>query len=217
MAVDYDDRDLLPTGPEGAVYQLPPAGVADKAWWTALQRDLTDHLVASMAVEIPTNPELKLFGRVGESDADFAARCRAAATEAGDKQIAALTTKYERKLAEIARRRDTALGAVQRAESARTSSMASDLIGGLFGGRRSISASMRRASSAQNRVGAAQDKVEDLDQQLVDVQAELDAEVAAIRGDWDARAAAVERMPISLERTDVKVSTIGLVWVPVGP
>jgi predicted nucleic acid-binding Zn-ribbon protein len=76
---------------------------------------------------------------------------------------------------------------------------------------------MRRASTAQNRVGAAQDKVEDLEQQLGDVQAELDAESAAIRADWDARARAIERLPVPLERTDVKVSSIGLVWIPVGP
>jgi hypothetical protein len=217
VAVDYDDRDLLPSAPEGAVYQLPPTGVAEKAWWTSLRRELTDHLVASMTVEIPTNPELKLFGRVGESDEEFAARCQAAATAAGDTAIAALTTKYERKLAEISRRRDTAQDAVQRAESTRTSTVASDLIGGLFGGRRSIGASMRRASTAQNRVGAAQDKVADLEQQLLDVQAELDSEVADIRAEWAARATAVERMPVALEKSDVAVSSIGLVWIPVGP
>ena len=94
--------------------------------------------------------------------------------------------------------------------------MASDLIGGLFGGRRSIGASMRRASTAQGRVGAAQEKVDDLDQQLADVQAELDAEVAAIRADWEARASAVQPMAVALEKTDVRVASIGLVWIPVG-
>ena len=33
-AVDYDDRDLLPTPPPGAVYRIPPTEVGAKTWWT---------------------------------------------------------------------------------------------------------------------------------------------------------------------------------------
>jgi hypothetical protein len=75
---------------------------------------------------------------------------------------------------------------------------------------------MRRASSAQNRVGAAQDKVAELERGLVDLQVELDAESAAIRAEWDARARAIAPMTVTLEKSDVRGSTIGLVWVPMG-
>jgi hypothetical protein len=184
---------------------------------TRVQADLTDHLYRSRTVEIPASAELTLYGRVGESADEFAGRCPDAAADAGDREAAALRTKYERKLADLLRRIDTAQDAVARAQSARTSTMASDLIGGLFGGRRSVSASMRRASTAQGRVSAAADKVETLQQQLADVQAELDSEVAAIRAEWDARAAAVGTVSILLEKSDVSVASIGLVWIPRGP
>jgi phage host-nuclease inhibitor protein Gam len=220
-AVDYDDRDLLAAPPPGATYRLPPAGVASKSWWTDLQRDLADHLVRSMTVELPTNPELKLFGRVGETTEEFAVRCTAAAADAADRQIATLQAKYASKLAALQARLATAEQAVAREESARNATLASDavggLLGGLFGGRRtSMSTAARRATSAQGRVSAAQDNVAELERGLVDLQVELDAESAAIRAEWDARAGALAPMTVTLEKADVRVSAIGLVWVPMG-
>ncbi len=217
VAVDYDDRDLLPTAPPGAVYRLPPSEVARKPWWTTLQRDLTDHLVRSLTVEIPTNPTLKLYGRVGESAEQFAARCQAAAADGGDQAIAALRSKYERRLGDIQRRVTTAQGAVDRQRSQRNSSMASDMLGGLFGRRSmSIGTSMRRMSTANSRVDAAESRVDDLERQLADVQADLDAETRAIADQWRAKAADLSTMAVGLERTDVRVTQLGLVWIPVG-
>ncbi len=217
VAVDYDDRDLLPTPPEGAIYRLPPSEVSAKTWWTGLQRELADHLQRRMTVEIPANADLKLYGRVGETAEAFAARCQAAAAEAADKQIATLQAKYASKLAAAQAKLDTAEDAVERQRDARTSSVAGDLIGGLFGGRRSsISSMARRASSAHGKVAAAEDKVAQLERAIADLQAELDGEVAGIRAEWAAKAGTVTSMPITLAKSDVKVTGIGLVWIPTG-
>jgi hypothetical protein len=219
-AVDYDDRDLLPTPPAGAVYRLPPTEVAARTWWTTLQRDLADTLQRSMRVAVPSNPELKLYGRVGETAEDFAARCRAAAADGADRQVAALQAKYQAKLAAAQRKLDTATSALERQRDARTSAIASDavgMLGGLFGGRRSsVSASARRASTAQSKVSAAEDKVAELQALYADLQAELDAEGAEIRAAWDAKAAAVGQVDITLAKSDVKVTQLGLVWIPTG-
>ncbi|HEX6886749.1 MAG TPA: helicase HerA-like domain-containing protein [Candidatus Nanopelagicales bacterium] len=218
--VDYDDRDLLPTPPAGAIYRLPPTEVAAKTWWTALQRDLADTLQRSMTVAVPSNPELRLYGRIGETAEDFAARCRAAAADGADRQVAALQAKYQAKLAAAQRKLVTATSALERQREARTSAIASDavgMLGGLFGGRRSsVSASARRASSAQSKVSAAEDKVEELQAVYADLQAELDAESAEIRAGWDAKAAAVGQLDITLAKSDVKVTQVGLVWIPTG-
>jgi phage host-nuclease inhibitor protein Gam len=90
------------------------------------------------------------------------------------------------------------------------------MLGGLFG-RSSLSASARRASSAQNRVTAARDKVEDLQSAIDDLRIELDEEAAAIREQWESRASATSTLEVPLEKSDVKVSSIGLVWIPMGP
>jgi hypothetical protein len=219
-AVDYDDRDLLPTPPPGAVYRIPPTEVGAKTWWTTLQRDLADHLQRSMTVDIPTNPELKLYGRIGESAEDFAVRCRAAATDAADKEIAALQAKYQTKLAAAQRKVDAATNTLERQRDARTSAMGSDalgMLGGLFGGRRtSMTTAARRAAAASDKVGAAEDKVEELQAVYADLQAELDAEMAGIRSEWETRAAAVATTSITLAKSDVRVSAVGMVWIPMG-
>jgi predicted nucleic acid-binding Zn-ribbon protein len=154
---------------------------------------------------------------VGETAEAFAARCQAAATEAGDRQVATLQAKYASKLAAAQAKLDTAEQAAERQRSERTASVAGDLIGGLFGGRRSsVSAMAKRASSASNRVSAAEDKVALLERAISDLQAELDGEVAGIRAQWQAKASAVTTLPITLAKSDVKVTQIGLVWIPTG-
>ena len=45
VAVDYDDRDLVPAAPAGAVYGLVPSEAKAKTYWTALQKSLVDELV----------------------------------------------------------------------------------------------------------------------------------------------------------------------------
>ena len=220
-AVDYDDRDLLESPPAGAIYRLPPSEVSAKTWWTSLQRALTNHLVASMTKKVQANPDLKLFGRVNESDAEFATRCQAAADEGADREIAKLRAKYEAKIATLQARVDAAFDAVARAQSQRTATMTSDalggLLGGLFGGRRTnVSSAARRATSAQNKVSSAQGKAEDLERGLADLQTELDAETAGIRAEWQVKVGGTTTMEIGLDKSDVRVTSIGLVWIPTG-
>lgn len=219
--VDYDDRDLLTNPPAGAIYQFPPNSVKTKTWWTALQRDLTDHLVRTREKEVPVNLSLKLYGRVGESTAEFDSRAAAAAADRADAEIATLQTKYERKIEALQRRIDTAEAGVARQKSARTATVTQDalggLLGGLFGGRRggSVVTSMRRAGAAQNRVDAAQDKLAELQQGLAALADELTDESAEIRRKWQDLAAESTTLTITLTKTDVRVTDIGLVWVPI--
>ena len=98
IAVDYDDRDLRPDAPNPCVYRLPDVAVKNKTFWTRVERDLIDHLVRSRTVDLQANRDLKLFGRPGETADDFAARCLAAANDLADKETAELRDKYADKV-----------------------------------------------------------------------------------------------------------------------
>jgi hypothetical protein len=57
---------------------------------------------------------------------------------------------------------------------------------------------------------------------MADKQADLEAleddlaaEIDAIRVDWDEKAALIEELEIPLEKVDIRVSELKLVWVPV--
>ena len=221
LVVDYDDRDLLASAPAAARYVIPTAKVANKTYWSTLQRDLTDHLVATESLEVQHNPDLKLYSRAGESPEEFAVRCQAVAGEQADKAVAALRKKYEAKLRAIDTKLTTATSQLQQAEATRSSGTmesAVSVLGGLFGGRKSssaISAAARKHQTDSNRVATAQSKLSDLQMQRQDIETELGNEVIDITADCDAKAANVETVPVDLKKTNVRITDLRMVWVPV--
>jgi hypothetical protein len=236
VAVDYDDRDLRTDAPNPCVYRLPNVAVNDKTFWTRIQRDLIDWLVRSRTMDLQTNRDLKLFGRPGESATDFAARCLTAANDAADKETAALRDKYADKVNRVQTQIQAADDRAQILATERSGrrnqevlSTAGSILGGLLGGRRSrggllgsilgsagTAAGRRsRTAAAGDRVDAAENKVEALHQQLDDLEAELTREVTDIDAKWMAAAKNVTTVAVSLERTDVDVTQLALVWIPV--
>jgi len=236
ISVDYDDRDLRAEAPAQCVYRLPAVGVKDKTFWTRVERDLIDYLVRSRTVDLPANRDLKLYGRPAETVDDFTARCLAAANDLADKETASLRSKYE---AKVTRLQTQIQAAEDRAEVLNTQrkgrqseevlSTAGSILGGLLGGRRSRggmlgsilgkagSAAGRRSrtAAAGDRLDAAENKLGGLHQQLEDLEAELTQEVTDIDSKWMATAKNITTLPVSLERTDVKVTQLALVWMPV--
>ncbi|GAA1038962.1 DUF87 domain-containing protein [Virgisporangium ochraceum] len=236
VAVDYDDRDLREAAPTGAAYALPAAPVKERRFWTAMRRDLADHLVRSRTVEIFANRDLKVYSRPGETRDDFLLRCTAAADAKADEQAATLRAKYEARAKTVRSRlqdaEDRAELARDRQRSSRLSEVAhvaGDVLGSFLGGRSRASALSKaagslggiasrrgRSSAASDRLDAAENKVGQLQQDLADVEADLARELTAIQTAWDAKAAAVETVEVGLERTDVQVTQLVLAWLPVG-
>jgi hypothetical protein len=236
IAVDYDDRDLRPDAPVPCVYRLPNVAVKDKTFWTRVERDLIDTLVRSQTVDLHANRDLKLFGRPGESDADFTARCLAAANDLADKETAGLRDKYADKVTRLQTQIQAAEDRAQVLDTQRKGrrseemlSTAGSILGGLLGGRRSrggllgsilgkaggAAGRRTRTAAAGDRLDAAENKLEGLHQQLEELEAELTREVTDIDAKWMATAKNITALQVGLERTDVKVTQLALVWVPV--
>ncbi len=222
LAVDYDDRDLGSQAPAAARYVLPAAKIANKTYWAQLQKDLTDHLVHHESLEVLHNPDLKLYSRVGETADAFAARCQQVAAAQADTRAAALRTKYESRLRTLQTRLDSAAGQEQRARSAASNDMvnsAASMLGGFLGGRRSvssISAAARRATAARSRADAAAAKTDDLRAQMADLESDLIDEIAALQTQWQSKAGNIVPVEVVLKRTQVRVTDLRLVWIPVG-
>ena len=225
QAVDYDDRDLLTSPPADARYALPPADIARKAWWTALHRSLAAHLAATRTVEILANPSLRLYSRVGESPEEFRGRCSLAADERADAAVAGLRRTYETRLRAAETKAATAASAAGRAEARHdaehgTGAQVATLLGGLFGGRRSRSAVLaqsRRRTASADRVEAALDKVSTAQRAIADIEADLEADVEAIDAQWSAKAADIQTLSVPLERSDVTLADLRLLWLPANP
>jgi hypothetical protein len=227
--VDYDDRDLRTDPPAPCTYRLPNAPIKQKAFFSRVQRDLVDSLVRSRTVDMLINKELKVFGRPGETPEAFAGRCQAAADARADEETAKLRTKYQTKLQSV---QQQLLAAENRAQVLETQakgkrndelfSAAGSILDGFLGGRRSRgsmigSASRKRSTTAAAgaRLDEQENKIQSLHQQLADLEQQLVDEVQSITDRWNGLALNITTTAVSLERTDVKVTALSLVWLPV--
>ena len=237
VAVDHDDRDLLSEAPQaaqapgGTVYRLCDAPIDTKAFWTRVQRDLADHLVRSRTLTLAANAELKSMARPGETTEAFRMRCEADANERADAEIAKLKDGYETKFRRLRDQLQTAEGRADVLEEQRDGqrneevlSTVGGVLSGIFGGRRSrggvfgqlgrAAGRRGRTSATDERLDVAQDKVNSLSEQLVQLQGELEDEVAAIDVRWSDAGKAITTEWIPLEKADVKVTQLLLVWLP---
>ena len=236
IGVDYDDRDLRVETPPGITYQLTKAPLKAKAFWSGVERDLVDFLVRSLTLELQVNKELKLYSRPGETADDFYKRCYQAADAKGDAATAALRDKYQAKVTSLQGQLQAAEGRADVLEAEQKGrrndeifSTAGSILGDLFGGRKSrggmlgsvfrktgsAAGKRGRTSASGERLDAAEDKIQVLHQQMEDLEGELTQEVTDIDAKWMGIAKNITTLPVTLEKSDVKVTQLSLVWVPV--
>jgi chromosome segregation ATPase len=228
VAVDYDDRDLLPAPPVGARYAAGTAPLHTKTYWSRLQKSLVDHLLRTETLDVPVNKALKVVGRIGETPEAFGARVAEAARAAADADAAKLRAKYEPR---VKRLRDQILDAsgdaqayaaeVEANSQSSLTSVAGGLIGSLFGGRkrsaqmeREVAAAQRRAQTAGAKQAAAEQKWSALHADLVALEGQIADELAEINARWQAAGAQVETLSVKLKRTNIQVADFVLAWVP---
>jgi hypothetical protein len=233
VAVDHDDRDLRTDAPAGALYRVTDAPLKTKKYFTDAEKALVDHLYRTRTTQVPRNAALKLAGRTGESADEFAARCQAAADDEADKAQVKLQQKYEARITKARAALDTAADRVDQAKAAkdtrRSSELASgagSLLGAVLGGRRSARTMARdvgrvltgrsRSDEASQRVDTAQNRVGERQQALADLEADLARDLTAIDDEWRAKAAQLETLEVPLEKSDIRVTALSLVWVPGG-
>lgn len=227
IEVDYDARDLRPDPPEKAAYVLPDAPIDKTTYFTAAKKALTDWLRQNRSVTIFKNPALKLYARVGEDRDAFAQRCLAAAEDAADAEIAKLRNRYRTKLRTAQEQLASAERRVRELEVDTQTRRQQELMAGagellsvFLGGRkrsRSLSGVASRRSQTvrtQERLRSAQEKYADKAQTIEELEDELADEINEITAKWDEAAAAIEEVDIGLEKTDIRVEELTLVWVP---
>ena len=228
LTVDHDDRDFTAKPPAGASYQLGNTKLQNKTFWRSLQADVKSYLAANQKIEILKCPALKLYSRVGESEEDFAARCRAATEQAADVAMSKLKDQYARRIDRLQDQISAADTRVQELEadaSARTQTEVMSGIGDLLGsflkgrlGSTTLSkAASRRAASrkAKARLAAQEQKLTAKQQDLVELEEELEDALINIQEQHDAMAENIEALEVGLEKTDIRVAEAKLVWVPV--
>ncbi|HTH07295.1 MAG TPA: hypothetical protein VL916_15550, partial [Ilumatobacteraceae bacterium] len=231
LAADYDDRDLRTEPLAPAPYVLPAAPIRNVTFFRKVERDLAEHLSRTRPLAVLANDALDLYARPGEAAEAFTARCVAAADTKADAETAALRDKYQAKTTKLLREIDEAQDKAEMLAAQHRDRRNDDLLdaagsilGGIFGGKRSRKSAIdsvirggRRAgsSSSSDRLETAEHKLQALQRELTDLELELGQEVAEIDSRWMAVAGQVATVSVPLERSDVKVTQLSLVWIPV--
>ena len=224
IEVDYDARDLRASAPEGARHLPPRAPLEAASYFRDARRALADHVARTGELTIYRNRELGLWSRPDEDRDAFEARCRRVADERADEALAALRDRYEerirrirRRIAEADRKLTRAQEELDAVEREALMDQASAVVGMLLGrrNRRSLTAATRRRRSAERRVDRAAERASDAREELAELEEELADDVAEITEEWTAKAGEIEAVEVGLERDDVRVVELGVVWIPV--
>ncbi|NND04055.1 MAG: DUF87 domain-containing protein [Acidimicrobiia bacterium] len=225
-AVDYDDRDLVPDPESGATYELTEAPINTKTYFSRAKTAIKDYLYRERNITVYRNTKLKLYSRVGETEEQFLERTDLAAQDMADAETAKLRDKYEAKLRKT---QDKLEAAERRADEIRVDidgskqSEMMDRAGALIniltgkGSTRSITGSSRsRAArrSKEQRLATAEGKIGDISDEMLELDREMREELEEINDKWEEIGENVEAIEVGLEKSDILVEDIALVWIP---
>jgi len=198
------------------------------AFFTKTKTAFKDHLYRSEKLELFANPELKLYSRVGEDEQAFKSRCEDAADDLADEDVeklrAALLKKEDKLTGDLSKLEDRIREIEFEKEASRNNAIAGvamDVLGGLLGGRRrtrSAGRSMMRGrkatGKAEQRLATAENRYSEKMEDLNELRDEVEDDINEIVFEWQDKAQKIERYEVPLEKADISVDEIALVWIP---
>ena len=215
----------------GAAFADLPGAAMRAANYAAWGKSLTSHLYEQARAEVFFCDAIKLASAPGEDESQFRVRLAQSLREKRDEAVEALRRKVAPKLATLQDRVARAEDKVQR-EQAQLSqqkmntavSVGAGILGALFGRKAVSVGTIGRASSAArsaSRIGResqdvarADESLEVVRQRLADLQAESEAEIAALAASFEGEAVALRKVSVTPRKSDIAVGQLALVWVP---
>ncbi|MBW3604099.1 MAG: DUF853 family protein [Actinobacteria bacterium] len=233
--VDVDDLDRRISGLDTRQFILHCAHLDAPVELTSrwAMSYLADHLRREQQITILHNAALKLHSRVDEPRDAFLARCEAAAQELADAEAAKLTDTLRRKERQLSDKLARARQRVEQLEVDESSRKRGELLAGagqllsvVFGGRRStrsvVTGLGRAVSGMANRRGttartaqrreAAEETATRVEDDLSELEERLADELTQIDARWRAATAEITELDVGLERDDIDVTQVALVW-----
>lgn len=222
----FDDAPL--TGARFA--DLPRAAGSEKSF-DRLAKSFVTTLRQDHPLTIYRSATFKEASRPGETEDQFRVRLSQFAREHRDLEAAKLRKKYEtrfRSLEDKIRRADEAVAREESQAGQKkldaTLSLGTTVLGALFGRKKLSATTISRASSTIGKasragkegqdVARAKERAESVRQELTDLQAELDREVAALADTFDPATEDLDEVQIRPKASDIEVIMFGIVWRP---
>lgn len=217
-------RDLLTASEPDALFDSIPETLNEARELTAQRKSLEDHLYRASTLTLQYSPATKLYSRYGEPDREFKMRLHQAAREARDAEVDKLRAKYASRINTLEDRLRRAQATLTKKEAdARARKQdalisAGETVFNLFSGRRrSVSAAVNkvtRSATVKHDIEAAEEQVEAVQADLLNMQEELKVQTEEITANWERALGDLEEVAIKPRRTDVNVALFALAWAP---
>jgi hypothetical protein len=195
--------------------------------YAAWKKDLVHHLYRKHRLTLRHFTTLKQYSSVGQTAAEFQIALRQLLRERRDLEIEKLRARHTPK---VQKWQDRIMRAKQQVERERDQSthqkvqaavsLGATVIGALFGRKRSALGratttvrGMARAARESGDIARAEEKVEDLNRQLAELEADFERETAQLR-EIDPGSLHVDDYPIRPRKSDIEVERVVLAWTP---
>jgi hypothetical protein len=228
--INLPATDLEKTPQAGALFGALPSSASQSRNYSSWSRDFITWLYGTQKLELLLSPSLKQVSQPGETEQEFRIRLGQFAREHRDEAVELLRKKYAVKIATLQERLRKAQQTVEKqTEQAKQAkiqtaiSIGSTLLGA-FTGRKISSSTISRASTAMKGASRAADEKKDVDRaeetvdaiqkQLLDLQNEFDAETLALQAKIDPSSEVLENIVVKPNKTDIVVQLVALVWTP---
>ena len=214
----------------GAGFAELPGFAMNTANYKQLEKDFAEWLYRNERAVVFSCPAVKASLQLGESEADFRARIIHQAHEVRDAAIEKLRAAAAKKVATLETRLRTAEGQLAREKAESTSaamqagvSVLGGILGAVFGRKAGLGSITRGASSIGKASGAykqyqdvanAETKIGGVTAEIQAIRDELEAGVAKLTESFDPASLPLETESIKPAKSDVKVETVALLWLP---
>lgn len=229
--MDWSVSDLESEPADGAQFAEVPAAAAKAKNYAAWGKDFTNWVFQNSKLTLYQSPSTGLVSNPGEAEREFRIRLQQTAREDRDARTDALRKKYASKFASLNDRLQRAQQAQEReAEQARAQTMntaisvGTSLLGALFG-RKTISVTnlgrVGTAARAATRtykerqdVERAGESVAAVQQQIDELNADLQNEIADLQAKSDPATEQLEPIEVRPKKANIAVKLVCLAWVP---
>ena len=214
----------------GAGFAELPGFAMNTANYKQVEKDFAEWLYRNERADVFSCPAVKAWSQLGESEADFRARIIHQAHEVRDAAIEKLRAAAAKKVATLETRLRTAEGQLAREKAESTSaamqagvSVLGGILGAVFGRKAGLGSITRGASSIGKASGAykqyqdvanAETKIGGVTAEIQAIRDELEAGVAKLIESFDPASLPLETESIKPAKSDVKVETVALLWLP---
>ena len=229
--VELPLEDLEPE-PEGeAQFAGVPAQAAKVKSYATWRKELASWIYRNQRLELMESPSLDIVSNPGESERDFRDRLQQIAREQRDEAVEKLRRKYAPKFEQLEERKRRAEQVVAReteeakGQKVQTAiSFGATLLSSFLGRKKTSLSTLGRATTAARGVGRSMKETQDvgraeenvaaLTQRLEDLNAEFQAETAAIERSFDPQTEPLEKVSLKPTKANISVKLLTLAWAP---